>query len=463
MTPIRMAQYGTRHGHAEGKLAALRGSADVDLAGVLEPDAARRAALDRPGTAYHGVRWLTHPAEILDDPTIVAVASEGRNDESLEQTARLVRAGKHVWYDKPAGRRLDAVADGRGRGPARELAHPGRLHVPLPRGLPSDRRMGAVRAPGRRLRDPRPHVDLDPAGRPAGHRPPPRRHLLRPGRPHARSDRLDARPSRRGDGLSPAGRSDVPGFADNTLGVLAYPRALGVRRHRGDGSRRRWRAASRCTGAGAAPSWSRSSRPVRSGSAWPRPSASVRPASSASPCAPQTRQELYELELDGLRGRAPGPRGSPTGRSITSSWSRKRSCAPPVGFPRRADREPGCGRGSTRGVDFAGWAQRTRARQEPPPRPARSRSGPGRSGDPPRPRSAPRRRAGRGAARGGARVRAGRTAPTRGIARCEARRGCPVEAPPGTRGPRPRGSSRAASRTRPRDARCGSPGRSPRP
>ena len=46
-----MAQYGTRHGHAHGKVAALRASADVDLAGVLEPDPARRAALDRAGSA----------------------------------------------------------------------------------------------------------------------------------------------------------------------------------------------------------------------------------------------------------------------------------------------------------------------------------------------------------------------------------------------------------------------------
>ncbi len=32
-----------------------------------------------------------------------AVASEGLNIESLEQTAAIVAAGKHVWYDKPAG------------------------------------------------------------------------------------------------------------------------------------------------------------------------------------------------------------------------------------------------------------------------------------------------------------------------------------------------------------------------
>ena len=36
-------------------------------------------------------------------PAIVAVASEGRNDESLAQTEEIVRAGKHAWYDKPAG------------------------------------------------------------------------------------------------------------------------------------------------------------------------------------------------------------------------------------------------------------------------------------------------------------------------------------------------------------------------
>ena len=33
----------------------------------------------------------------------MAVASEGSNAESLAQTEAIVRAGKHVWYDKPAG------------------------------------------------------------------------------------------------------------------------------------------------------------------------------------------------------------------------------------------------------------------------------------------------------------------------------------------------------------------------
>ena len=56
-----------------------------------EPRRSRRAALDQPGSAYHGVRWLADVKEILDDPTIVAVALEGRHDESLEQTAAIIR------------------------------------------------------------------------------------------------------------------------------------------------------------------------------------------------------------------------------------------------------------------------------------------------------------------------------------------------------------------------------------
>ncbi len=222
-----MAQYGTRHGHAEGKVAALRASADVDLAGVLEPDPARRAALDRPGTAYHGVRWLSHPAEILDDPTIVAVASEGRNDESLEQTAELVRAGKHVWYDKPAGDDWagwqEVVAEARTRVLQIQVGYMFRYHegfrqiaewarsgllgdvftirAHMSTSIPLAARQVIARHPG--------GIFFDLAG-----------HMLDQivwvlGRPTEVTAFL------RRDG------ADVPGFDDNTLGVLTYPRALG--------------------------------------------------------------------------------------------------------------------------------------------------------------------------------------------------------------------------------------------
>ena len=103
MARVRMAQYGTKHGHAAGKLAALRSNRQVELVGVFEPDVERRRELERENGPYRGVRWFDDVREMLEDPTIAAIASEGRNDESLEQTEQIVRSGKHVWYDKPAG------------------------------------------------------------------------------------------------------------------------------------------------------------------------------------------------------------------------------------------------------------------------------------------------------------------------------------------------------------------------
>jgi predicted dehydrogenase len=102
MTAIRMAQYGTKHGHAAGKLVAMLANPDVEVAGVYEPDAARRAAVAEEAP-YRDVPWFDDKAQMLDDPSIVAIASEGLNSESLLQTEEIVDAGKHVWYDKPAG------------------------------------------------------------------------------------------------------------------------------------------------------------------------------------------------------------------------------------------------------------------------------------------------------------------------------------------------------------------------
>jgi len=103
MALVRIAQYGTKHGHAAGKLTALHRNPRVDVAGVFEPDPQRRQELERAGGPYRGVHWFGNAREILDDQGIVAIASEGRNDESLDQTEQMVQVGKHVWYDKPAG------------------------------------------------------------------------------------------------------------------------------------------------------------------------------------------------------------------------------------------------------------------------------------------------------------------------------------------------------------------------
>ncbi|BCX03671.1 MAG: hypothetical protein KatS3mg053_1609 [Candidatus Roseilinea sp.] len=103
MSKLRMAQYGTKHGHAEGKLLAMQTNPQVELAGVYEPDPAQRERLQRQSETFRRVHWFDDPREMLDDPTIVAIASEGLNSESLAHTEQIVRAGKHVWYDKPAG------------------------------------------------------------------------------------------------------------------------------------------------------------------------------------------------------------------------------------------------------------------------------------------------------------------------------------------------------------------------
>ena len=103
MAKIRMAQYGTKHGHARGKLQAMLGNPDVEVAGVYEPDKERRTKLQADGSAFSDVHLFSDASEMLDDETIVAIASEGNNAESLDQTEQIVNAGKHVWYDKPAG------------------------------------------------------------------------------------------------------------------------------------------------------------------------------------------------------------------------------------------------------------------------------------------------------------------------------------------------------------------------
>ena len=97
MATIRAAQYGTKHSHAAGKIRAMRASPEIELVGVFEPDPTARAALSK-NEAYAGLRLYATKEELLNDETIVLVASEGSNDESLEQTRELVAAGKHVWY-----------------------------------------------------------------------------------------------------------------------------------------------------------------------------------------------------------------------------------------------------------------------------------------------------------------------------------------------------------------------------
>lgn len=100
--PIGIGQLGTKHGHARGKWRALVDNQEVEAAGIWEPDADARATEQRFG-GYDGARWYASADELLSDPTVAAVAIEGRNDESLAMAHAAVDAGKHLWFDKPAG------------------------------------------------------------------------------------------------------------------------------------------------------------------------------------------------------------------------------------------------------------------------------------------------------------------------------------------------------------------------
>jgi predicted dehydrogenase len=70
----------------------------VDAVGIYEPDLSLRGRSE-----FVGACWFSEMSEILQDPSVAAAAIEGRNHESLAMAAAAVEAGKHIWFDKPAG------------------------------------------------------------------------------------------------------------------------------------------------------------------------------------------------------------------------------------------------------------------------------------------------------------------------------------------------------------------------
>jgi predicted dehydrogenase len=102
LNAIRIGQIGTRHGHAEGKWTSLVTNPDVEAVGIWEPDPEVRARAQARGR-YGDARWCESASELLNDSSVVAIAIEGRNHESLPMALAAARSGKHLWYDKPAG------------------------------------------------------------------------------------------------------------------------------------------------------------------------------------------------------------------------------------------------------------------------------------------------------------------------------------------------------------------------
>lgn len=93
---VRIGMLGTRHGHAAGKWLALCTHPGVETAGIYDPDPLE---MDR----FPDAQWLRSAGEVLEDPTVAAIAIEARNHQSLPLAQAAMDAGKHLWFDKPAG------------------------------------------------------------------------------------------------------------------------------------------------------------------------------------------------------------------------------------------------------------------------------------------------------------------------------------------------------------------------
>lgn len=104
MPKIKIAQIGTAHGHAAGKMEVYRKSDDFEVVGIAEPNDKLRAAAERQ-PAFKGVPWLS-VEQLLSTPGLQAVAIETEPRDLLKYAEMSVDAGKHVHLDKPAGESL---------------------------------------------------------------------------------------------------------------------------------------------------------------------------------------------------------------------------------------------------------------------------------------------------------------------------------------------------------------------
>ena len=110
---LRIAQIGTQHAHASGKMEAIRRLSDlyevVGLANTEDSKAETYAGLPRLGVD-----------ELLALPGLKAVTVETRIEDSCSTALKAIRAGKHVHLDKPgalnhaefAGMRKEAAQRG---------------------------------------------------------------------------------------------------------------------------------------------------------------------------------------------------------------------------------------------------------------------------------------------------------------------------------------------------------------
>ncbi len=90
---IRVAQLGTEHAHASGKMQALRSLTDLyEVVGV--------AGKQENSAAYAGLPWLDEQ-DLLHDKNLPLLAIETRIEDSCGKALKALRAGKNIHLDKP--------------------------------------------------------------------------------------------------------------------------------------------------------------------------------------------------------------------------------------------------------------------------------------------------------------------------------------------------------------------------
>ena len=104
MSKIKIGQIGTAHGHAAGKLASYRKSADFEVVGLVEPDPQLRSKAEA-SPDFRDVTWMS-VEQLLNVPDLKAVAIETEPKHLLAHAETCVNAGFHIHLDKPAGESL---------------------------------------------------------------------------------------------------------------------------------------------------------------------------------------------------------------------------------------------------------------------------------------------------------------------------------------------------------------------
>ena len=112
MRKIRIAQIGIGHDHATEILRSIRQQTDIfEVVGLMVPDVEKEKFADRLNwPSCQGLKEMSLE-EILNDPTIEAVAVETEEVNLTNYALMAAKAGKHMHMDKPGGLELSTFEE----------------------------------------------------------------------------------------------------------------------------------------------------------------------------------------------------------------------------------------------------------------------------------------------------------------------------------------------------------------